>query len=202
MGMPKSKPKFTVDEYLALERAAEERHEFLDGQILAKAGESDAHGEISLILAGIFYADLKGTSCRARTKDTKVRSGPIPMPGQSTSGLFSYPDIVVVCGEIEFHDAFTDVILNPKAIVEVLSPATEAFDRGEKFTPFQRWNPTLTDYVLVSQDQPLIEHFARQADGSWSSQRHAGLGAVAVIASINCTLKLADVYDRVVFPQQ
>src|SRR5205807_944775 len=135
------------DEYLERERAAEERHEYLDGQIYAMAGESPSHGIITVNLVGIFYIQLKGKPCQALTKDTKVRSGPTPLPGHSTRGLFSYPDIVVVCGEPEYHDAFRDVILNPTAIVEVLSPATEAFDRGEKFTRYQVWNPTLKDYV-------------------------------------------------------
>ena len=110
-------------------------------------------------------------------------------------------DLVVVCGEREFHDAFKDVILNPTLIVEVLSPSTEAFDRGEKFKRYQTWNPTLTDYLLVSQDQPQIEHYHRQADGGWTYHRHAGLEASVAIPSIECVVKLADVYDRVVFPQ-
>jgi Uma2 family endonuclease len=117
------------------------------------------------------------------------------------SGLYSYPDVVVVCGEPEYHDAFTDVILNPTAIVEVLSPSTEAFDRGEKFTRYQVWNPTLSDYLLVSQDRPQVEHFHREKDGRWTYQVYTGLDAEVVIPSIRCTLRLADVYDRVSFPE-
>jgi Uma2 family endonuclease len=191
----------TVDEYLTLERAAEERHEFLDGRIFAMAGESGEHGDISVNLVATLASQLKGTPCRARTKDTKVRSGPVPQPRQSTSGMFSYPDVVVICGEPEYHDAYTDVILNPTIIAEVLSPATEAFDRGEKFKRYQMWNPTLRDYLLVSQDQPQIEHYSRQGDESWSYRRYAGLESNVAIASIHCTLNLADVYDRVAFPE-
>jgi Uma2 family endonuclease len=202
MSMPKSRPTHTVDQYLALERASTERHEYVDGQIFAMAGESGAHGDISMNVAAILHSQLKGKPCRARTKDTKVRSGPIPQPRQSTTGLYSYPDVVVVCGEPDYHDAFTDVILNPTVLVEVLSPTTEAFDRGEKFTRYQMWNPTLSDYVLVAQDRPQVEHFGRQPDGSWSYQRFAGLDAEVVLASIGCTLKLADVYDRIVFSEQ
>jgi Uma2 family endonuclease len=94
------------------------------------------------------------------------------------------------------------VVLNPKVILKILSPSTEAFDRGEKFTRLQTWNPTLTDYVLVSQDRPQIEHYTRQSDGSWSYRRTTGLDASVAIASIGCTLKLADVYDRVSFVEQ
>jgi len=193
---------YTVDEYLALERASEERHEYLDGQIYAMADESGEHGDISANVAGSLVSQLKGTPCRARIKDTKVRSGPAPRSRQSTAGLYSYPDIVVICDEPEYHDAHTDVILNPTALVEVLSPSTEAFDRGEKFDRYQVWNPTLKDYVLVSQDRPHIDHYSRQADGSWSYRSHTGREASVVISSIQCTLKLADVYDRVVFPEE
>ncbi len=201
MSMPKLKPHFTVDQYLAIERAAEERHIFLDGEIHSMAGVSDAHGDITTNALGILYNQLKGTPCRARIKDTKVRSGTTPLLGHGTAGMFSYPDIVVVCDEIEYHDSVKDIVLNPTAILEVLSPATEAFDRGEKFLRYQTWNATLREYVLVSQEQPQIEVFRRQADDTWSYQRFSGLQAEASLPSIHCTLKLKDVYDRVVFPQ-
>jgi Uma2 family endonuclease len=113
--------------------------------------------------------------------------------------MFSYPDLVVICGEPEYHDSIKDVILNPRVITEVLAPSTEAFDRGEKFSRYQAWNPTLSDYILVSQDKAQVEHFVRQADGTWSYRRHTGLEANVVIESIGCTLNLADVYDRVRF---
>ncbi len=199
MGLVKPQPYYTVEEYLKLERESEERHEYLDGQIFAMAGESGPHADISMNLARIVANQLLGTPCRARAKDTKVRSGPAPKPGRQASGLYSYPDLVVVYGEPKYHDDCTDVILNPTVIVEVLSPATEAFDRGEKFTRYQRWNPTLTDYLLVSQNQAQIEHFHRQADGSWLLHRYAGLKTTVPIPSIKATLKLADVYDRVAF---
>jgi Uma2 family endonuclease len=202
MASPKRQLIYTVDEYLALERAAEERHEFLDGRIYAMAGESSEHGDISVNLVATLVNQLKGTPCRARTKDTKIRSGPDPKPRQGASGMFSYPDVVVICGEPEYHDGYTDVILNPTVIVEVLSPETEAFDRGEKFTRFQAWNATLTDYLLVSQDQPQIEHYSRQADGGWSYHRYPGRDNSVAIPSIECTLRLVDVYDRVAFRQE
>lgn len=201
MSLLKPHPLYTVEQYLAMERAAEERHTYLDGEIRAMAGESGEHADISLNLAGLVHSQLRGTPCRARTKDTKVRSGRIQLSGRSTQGMFSYPDLVVVCGEPEYHDAHTDVILNPTAIVEVLSPSTEAFDRGEKFARYQRWNPSLSDYLLVSQDKPRVEHFSRQADGSWSYRTCDGLDAEVPIPAIGCTLRLADIYDRVAFPE-
>ena len=201
MAAPKLKPRYTVDEYLALERAAVERHTYLDGEIIAMAGESDYHGIISVNVVVTLGTQLKGNPCQVRTKDTKVRSGPIPETGHGKKGLFSYPDILVVSGEREFHDAHKDIILNPKVIIEVLSESTEAFDRGEKFTRFQTCNPSLSDYVLVSQDKPQMEHFEKQPNGVWTYHLYQGLDVTVGIASIGCTLKLADVYDRVIFPE-
>ena len=100
-----------------------------------------------------------------------------------------------------YHDEHRDVILNPKVIIEVLSESTEAFDRGEKFQRYQVWNPSLTDYLLVSQARPLIEHYARQASG-WSYQFHAGLQQSVVIESIRCELRLANIYERVAFQSE
>lgn len=192
---------FTVEEYLAIERQSEDRHEYIDGQIFAMAGESDAHGEICANLAGLLHAQLRGTPCRMRLKDTKVRSGPIPHPG-SIKELFSYPDLVVICGERQFHDQHQDVILNPTVIIEVLSASTEKFDRVEKFHRHGMWTPTLSDYVLVSQTRPLIEHYIRQADSGWLLHIYSELEQRLFIDSINCELRLPDVYERVVFPPE
>lgn len=202
MALARTQLFFTVEEYLALERASEERHEYLDGQIYAMAGESPQHGDICTNLVGMLYAQLRGSPCRVWSKDTKVRSGPDPRPRQTKEGLFSYPDLVVVCGEPQFHDEHRDVVLNPVVIIEVLSESTETFDRGEKFLRYQTWNPTLTDYLLVSQSSPIIEHYTRQPDGGWSYYVYEGLEQHLSIKSIDCTLRLAEVYDRVVFSEE
>ena len=200
MSWPKAETLFTEVEYLALERASEERHEFLDGLIYLMAGESPAHGDICMNLSRIVSTQLLGSPCRVRTKDTKVRSGPNPKQVRSFKGLFSYPDLVVICGEPEYHDKHRDVVLNPAVIIEVLSESTEARDRGAKFHRYQTWSPTLTDYILVSQFAPVVEHYVRQGDGSWSYRIHQGLEQSFSIDSINCTLHLSEVYDRIVFP--
>jgi Uma2 family endonuclease len=166
------------------------------------AGKSPAHADISVNLVASLVNQLSDAPCRVRTKDTKVRSGPILSAGETARGLFSYPDIVVICGEPEYHDPLKDVVLNPKVIVEVLSESTEAFDRGEKFKRFQIWNPTLTDYLLVSQDNPEVEHFSRKADEGWSYRLTTGLNASVTIASLPCTLKLADVFKHVTFKEE
>ncbi len=192
---------FAVEQYLKIERSSEDRHYFLDGETYAMAGESPVHGDITTNIVIILGSQLKGRPCRVRSKDTKVRSGPVLSAGETTRGLFSYPDVLVICGEPEYQDAAKDVVLNPQVILEVLSPSTEAFDRGEKFNRLQTWTPALSDYLLVSQDRPQIEHFIRQPDGRWSYCRTIGLDASTMIVSIQCTLKLADVYDRIVFAE-
>ena len=197
MGLPK--PILTEDEYLAFERGAEERHVYVDGEIFAMAGESGKHGDITGNVHGSLYPQLRGTPCRARIKDTKVRSGPMPRNPKRPAGLYSYPDIVVICDEPKYLDEFEDVILNPKVIFETLSDSTEAFDRGLKFARYQKYNLTLTDYVLISQDHPQIEHFHREKDGSWRYTIHEGLKAIVKLPSIGCRLKAADVYERIKF---
>jgi Uma2 family endonuclease len=113
--------------------------------------------------------------------------------------LYSYPDVIVICDEPKHLDEHRDVLLNPTAIVEVLSESTEAFDRGLKFQRYQRFNPTLTDYILICQDRPQIEHYQRAKDGSWKYTIHEGTKAIVKIASIKCRLKAAEVYKRVKF---
>jgi len=197
MGLPQ--PILTEDEYLTLERASLDRHQFVDGELFAMAGESDAHSDISGNAYASLHLQLRGTPSRARIKDTKVRSGPLPRSPKRSAGLYSYPDIVVICGEPHYLDEHQDVILNPKMIVEVLSPSTEAFDRGRKFKAYRKFNPSLTDYVLISQDSPLIEHFCRETDGRWMHEIHEGMKAVIRIESIECRLAAADVYERIEF---
>ena len=199
MSLPQSQITVSIEEYLARERESEERHEFLDGQIYEMAGENPRHGAICTNLTRIVSTQLLGTPCQAFSKDTKVRSG--PEAPQSTKGLFSYPDLVVVCGEIKFHDQPQHVIINPTVIIEVLSPNTEAFDRGVKWLRYQTWLPTLVHYVMVSQNQPQIEHYSREANGEWRYSRVNQIEGSVTLASIGCTLKLAEVYDRVVFPE-
>jgi Uma2 family endonuclease len=192
---------FTVDEYLKLERSSDERHEYLDGHIYLMAGESLEYGDICINLAREVSAQLRGRSCRVLSKDTKVRSGPEPKLKNKKKGLYSFPDLLVVCGEPVWHDEHRDVLLNPRVIIEVLSKTTAEFDRGEKFQRYQTWNPTLTDYVLVSQDRPLVEHFSRRETDDWLYTRVNKLSGQLRIESINCTLALSEVYDRVTFSQ-
>jgi len=190
-------PILTENEYLKLERSSEERHQFVDGEIFAMAGESGEHGDITTNIAASLYNQLDDSPCRVRIKDTNVRSGPLPKSPRRPAGLYSYPDIVVICDEPKYLDEHKDVVLNPKVIVETLSESTEAFDRGIKFQRYQSYNPTLTDYVLVSQDRAHIEHYHREKNGKWTYERHEGLKAIVTLKAIKCQLKAAQVYKRV-----
>ncbi len=200
MATPLAQLLYTETEYLEMERESEERHEYIDGYVYAMAGESTEHGDISVNLGWILGSQLRDTPCRLRIANSKVRSGPRPTLPRSHKGLFSYPDLFVLCGELEFYDEYKDVFLNPTAIFEVLSSSTENYDRGEKFLRYQNYNPSLRDYILISQTSPRIEHYSRQPDGSWTYRVYQGLNASFSIKSIKCSLKLAEVYERVKFP--
>jgi Uma2 family endonuclease len=194
MGLAQPKLSFSPEDYLAFERTAQTRHEYLDGQIYAMAGGSPPHNAICFNVAGELYLQLKGKPCQGFTSDQKIRADP--------ADLFSYPDVTIVCGELQFHDEFQDVLLNPKVIIEVLSPTTEAYDRGEKFARYRQIK-TLSDYVLIAQDKPSLEHYVRQrGDRPWLYSVVTEMSGSITITSINCTLNLADVYAQIVFPKK
>lgn len=202
MSLPKTELLYTESEYLEIERESEERHEYLDGLIYLMAGESPEHGVICTNLVGQLYNQLRDKPCRLLSKDTKVRSGPAPKVKHSTKGLYSYPDLLVVCGEMQFHDKYRDVLLNPKLIIEVLSPTTEAFDRGDKFRRYRTYLESLTDYVVVAQNIPLVEHFALRPNGRWEIAASVmDLSESVTLESIGCVLRLNEIYDRIVFPE-
>ena len=202
ISVPKTETLYTEAEYLALERESEERHEYLDGHIYAMAGESPQHGTICTNLTVEIGSQLKGQPCQLWSKDSKVRSGPIPKSRYSSKGLYSFPDLVVVCGEPQYLDEHQDVLINPKVIIEVLSPSTEAFDRGERFWRHRTYLPSLTDYVVVDESRPLVEHFARREYGKWAIATVIELTDSVALSSIDCALRLSEVYDRIVFPEE
>jgi Uma2 family endonuclease len=193
MSLPRELAVFTPEEYLALERQSEIRHEFLDGTVYAMAGESLAHSIICFNLGGTLHPQLRGTKCSGLSPNMKVRAG--------EAGLYAYPDLAVFCGEAFFHDRHGDVLLNPTVIFEVLSRSTQSYDRGEKFERYKSIE-TLRDYVLVSQDRPRLEHFSRQTDGTWSHAELDGTDAALALDSINCRVALADIYDRIDSPAE
>lgn len=183
-----TKHRLTVEEYLALERRAESRSEYLDGETFAMVGASRKHNLISGNVFASLHGQLRGKSCEVYANDMRVRV--------STTDLFTYPDVVVVCGPAEFHDTESDTLLNPRLIVEVLSRTTEDYDRGTKFAHY-RTLPSLADYVLIAQDRVHVEHFTKQADGRWLLSETDEQGNTLELPSIGCRLALAEVYERV-----
>ncbi len=182
----------TPADYLSFERQSDVKHEYFRGELFAMAGASRQHARIAVNLAYLFVGQMKGRPCDVFSGDMRVKVSP--------TGLYTYPDASVVCGRPRFEDKELDVLLNPTVIVEILSKSTEAYDRGEKFAQYRTLD-MLTDYVLISQDRPLIERFTRQPDGGWLLTESAGLDAAMPIESIQCLLPLAEVYDRVEFEQ-
>src|SRR5262249_32000266 len=142
-------------EYLAAERRSETKHEYLRGVVYAMAGASREHNRITLNLGAEIRAQLKGSPFEAFVSDMRVLV--------EATGLYTYPDVAVVGGERPFLDAEVDTLLNPNVLIEVLSPSTEAYDRGKKFAHYRRI-PSLVEYVLVAQDRPLVERFTRRDD--------------------------------------
>lgn len=193
MGLPAAKRRYTVAEYLELERNSAERHEYNDGEILAMAGGTPEH---SLLVANVIREvgnRLKGKPCRVYDANLRVAvSGP---------SRYLYPDSSVICGPVEYdlQDVTRQTVMNPRLVVEVLSPSTEAYDRGEKFTRY-RAITSFQEYVLVSQHAPLVETYFRQADGTWLVSFFSGMDAVAQLPSLDVRLPLHEIYADVTFP--
>jgi Uma2 family endonuclease len=190
MATPQALLFVSPEEYLRRERGAEERHEYDNGRIYAMAGESPNHSRICINIAGEARARLKGKSCEPFSPNMKVCI--------SAAGKFYYPDLSIVRGEARYHDRERDALLNPKVGIEVISPSSEKQDRSTKFLAYQQLE-SLTDYLLISQDKPLVEHFARQQAGQWLYTTHKDLSASIYLSSIDCRLPLAEIYDRVEF---
>ncbi len=179
----------TAEEYLAFERPAKDKHEFIAGRIVAMAGASDRHNVIVSNLIIEIGIRLKKTSCRPFASDMRVKG---------KKGNYFYPDIVVTCGERKFEDNKKDVLLNPTVIIEVLSKSTKLKDRNEKFESYITLE-SLTDYVLIEQDKMKIEHYSRIDEKNWNARIYTEADEEIIFNSINCRLAIADVYTEVLF---
>jgi Uma2 family endonuclease len=199
MVLPREKLLSTVEQYLEMERASEERHEYIDGYVYDMAGESPDHSRINVNLLTILNLQLRGKPCEAFSPNMKIRSGPFFKEQKTNKGMFSYADFSIVCGEPQFHDTFRDVLINPTVIIEILSESTQGFDRDEKFRRYRTHISSLQDYLLVSQTLPMIQVYSRQP-GGWLMTEALGLESSIRVPSIDCHLPLSEVYDRVVFP--
>jgi Uma2 family endonuclease len=186
------KPFISEERYLELDRAAEYKSEYYDGEMYAMAGAGMAHNQIVLNTGATLHTQLRGKNCQALMSDMRTRIG--------SAARYAYPDVSVICGKPEVLDRRKDILTNPTVIIEVLSPSTADFDRSFKFVAYTAI-PSLRQYVLIATDRISVEVFTRQPDGLWAPPTKAtALDETIALESIECRLALADVYDRVEFP--
>jgi Uma2 family endonuclease len=179
----------TPEEYLALERKAEYKSEYFEGEIFAMSGASPEHNQITANVLAEIHAQFKKRLYRVYVNDMRVKVSP--------TGLYTYPDIVALCDKPRFDDAQKDTLLNPTVLIEVLSDSTANYDRGTKFKHYRTLD-SLKEYLLVAQDEYHIEHYIRQANNQWLLSETSNLQEVIELPSINCHLALTDIYDKVV----
>lgn len=174
--------------YLAMEEVAEEKHEYFDGVVTLMAGGTENHNSIALDVTSNLRIGLRGSTCRAFGSETRLLV--------KDNGLFTYPDAMVVCGEIERTDDNQETVTNPTVIIEVLSPSTEGYDRGLKFERY-REIPTFREYLLIHQNRPFIEHYLKGADHVWTVRFIHGLENTLVLQTIDYALPLRLIYEYV-----
>jgi Uma2 family endonuclease len=182
----------TQDEYLTAERDADYKSEYIDGYVVAMSGASRPHNILSLRIGALLDAALADSPCEVYSSDMRVKV--------SETGDYTYPDVVVACGDIAFEDAVLDTLLTPTVIVEVLSPSTEGYDRGLKFERY-RQIASLQEFILVAQDRVLVEHYLRREDG-WLYTAYDAPELSLQLPSVGCTLPLAQIYRKVRFPTE
>jgi Uma2 family endonuclease len=190
MQRPEPLRRLTEAEYVQIERTAEFKSEFFDGEMFAMAGGTPEHSLIATNLAREFGNRLARGHCVPYNADLRVKI--------EATGLFTYPDLSIICGLLSFAEGMNDTIVNPSVLVEVLSDSTEAYDRGRKFEHY-RQIPTLQEYLLVSQKEPRIEQFIRQPDGRWLLTEAVGLGKSLELPSLKILISLAEVFAKVSF---
>jgi Uma2 family endonuclease len=193
MGLPKRVIRLTPAEYFQIERDAPYRSEYFDGEMFAMAGGSPRHSLIKANLVGELRLGLKGRRCTLYDSDLRI--------GIAATGLYTYPDASVICEPLQLDPKDAHTALNPTLLAEVLSESTEAYDRGKKFGHY-RQIPSLEEYLLVCQDAPRLERFARNGNGTWTLTAVEGLDQTLELPSIGVTLRLAEIYDRVQFDSE
>lgn len=189
MGLAQQKPKFyTPEEYLEMERAAEVRHEYLDGEIFEMAGANRRHNILSSNIMRLLGNQLLERECSVYSSDMRVKISP--------TGDYTYPDVVAACGEEIFEDETEDNLLNPMLIVEVLSKSTEAYDRGAKFEAYQTIE-SFREYVLVTQEPFRVEQFVRKEENVWTYFEFRRPDEIVKLNSIDCEMSLRDIYHKI-----
>jgi Uma2 family endonuclease len=183
--------RYTLEEYLELDRASEERIEFWDGEVFCMSGGSEAHVEIESNLVAFLKPQLRERGCRVFPAEMRIKVPSAPP--------YRYADFSALCGEAKFEEiGGVDALVNPQLIVEVLSPSTEAYDRGDKFSHYKSI-PTLREYLLVAQHRPHVTHLFKQDDGQWIHAEANNLEASIHLQSLDCELPLSEIYRDVSF---
>ena len=185
--LPATRIRRTPEEYLEWETHQEEKHEFYDGETLAMAGGTETHSSLITNTLTLLKTGLRG--CKVHSEAMRIHV--------EAAGLFTYPDISVVCGDATFSDERRTSLTNPVLIVEVLSPSTETYDRGQKFR-FYRMLPSLREYVLIAQERPTIEVFRRDESDRWTLYEPDEYGILPL--DIGVDLVVSEIYDGVTFP--
>lgn len=178
---------WTAEEYLAWERLQPTKHEFFQGEIVAMPATTLAHGRVVVNIGAELRSALREKPCEVLISNMRIK---VP-----ATGLYTYPDALIVCGKAELEDEARDTLLNPKVLVEVLSGSSESYDRGKKFEQY-RSIASFSEYILAAQDQVLVEHFSHQPDGSWLL-REARAGGRITLPSIDCTIEVDEIYVKV-----
>ena len=183
------KRRLTEEEYLRLERRAAFKSEYYQGETFAMAGASREHNLIVGNVVGEARNELKGRNCEVYPNDMRFKV--------TATGLYTYPDVTIVCDAPEFEDAeHLDTLLNPTVLVEVLSESTEAYDRGTKAAHYRKL-PSLKEYLLIAQDRPHVERYVRQPDGAWLLREVAELDLSVTFESIPAVLPMSEIYRQV-----
>jgi Uma2 family endonuclease len=178
--------------YLALERESDERHEYIAGEVFAMAGGTETHALIIGNLIAALHSPTRRRGCRIYPGDVRIAISAID--------IYTFPDVSLVCGQPQHEENRRDILLNPKVVIEVLSPSTERYERGQKFHQYQHI-PSLDAYILVAQELPLIEQYVRHSEQEWLYSAARGLDATLALPTLECSLALADAYDLVEFPR-
>jgi Uma2 family endonuclease len=187
MAFPKT--RLSPEEYLREERLSQTRHEYFNGEVFAMAGANRVHRAIVSNLMRDLGNQLRGRSCDLSAVDARVKV--------SATGLYTYPDVVAACPP-EYEDDSLDTILNPHLVVEVLSPSTEDYDRGDKWEHY-RQIPSLQHYLLIAQDRRFVEHYYRVGD-AWRHSEITEPGSVVCLTGLSCQLKIDEIYESVEAP--
>jgi Uma2 family endonuclease len=179
------KPYLTPEQYLEIEAKAERKSEYYNGQMFLMAGANSDHNQICDNLSLVFGIEFRERSCYVITRDMRVR---IPK-----TGLYTYPDAILLCGERQWADSSKTTLLNPTIIIEVLSDSTEIYDRVGKFLHYQQV-PSLREYILIAQNSFRIDQHILQPDGNWANRSYASIDDTLEVAAVGCSIPLRDLY--------